>query len=154
MGTADQNKSIVRRFIEEVCNQRKLDVADELFATHHAYHDPSIPKVGPGAEGMKQVVATYQKALPDAHWAIEEIVAAEADIVVTRWRGRGTHKNELQGIPPTGKQVNVEGIFFQRLANNKISETIVVWDSLGMLQQLGVVPQMAQTARLQPEKKN
>jgi len=151
---ADQNKTIVRRFFDEVCNGRKLSVADELFAVNHVYHDPSVPEAGNGPEGVKQVVATYQTAFPDAHWGVEEMIAAENDLVVTRWRGRGTHKLDLQGIPPTGKQVSVPGIFIHRIANDRIAESWVVWDTLGMLQQLGVVQQFARAGRVQHERKN
>ena len=154
MERAERNKAIVRRFIDEMCNARKLSASTEIFGTNHVYHDPSIPEAGTGPEGIKQVVATYQTAFPDAHWGIEEMFTAENDVVVTRWNGRGTHKLELQGIPPTGKQVNVAGIYVQRIADDKIVETWTVLDTLGMLQQLGVVPQMSKTGKLQPERKN
>jgi len=151
--STDQNKIIVRRYFDEMCNQRKLDVADELFTTNHTYHDPQIPDTGPGPESMKKVVSTYQTAFPDAHWSVEEMIAAENDIVVTRWTGSGTQKLELQGIPPTGKFVRVQGISINRLANNRIVETWSVWDTLGMLQQLGVAPLMG-AAKVPAERKN
>ena len=154
MPTAEQNKAIVHRFVDEVCNERKLAIADQLFTADHVYHDPSIPDAGRGPAGMKQVVSTYQTAFPDAHWAVEDVLAAEKDIVVTRWRGRGTHKLELQGIPATGKKVDVAGIYIQRLVNNQIAETWVVWDTLGMLQQLGVVPEMGKARELQSQRRN
>jgi steroid delta-isomerase-like uncharacterized protein len=139
--TTDQNKTLVQRFFDEMCNQRKLDIADELFVSEHAYHDPQIPEAGPGPEGMKQVISTYQTAFPDSFWHVIETLVAGNDII-TRWRATGTQKNELQGIAPTGKPVEVQGIWIHRIANNKIAESWNVWDTLGMLQQLGVVPMM------------
>jgi steroid delta-isomerase-like uncharacterized protein len=134
--------AIVRRFFDEVCNGRKLDVADELFSVDHVCHDPSSPSIGPGPEGQKQLVATYQRAFGDAHWTVEEMLVA-GSAVVTRWTGRGTHTGELMGLPITGKSVVVSGIWIHRLAGNKIVESWDVWDTLGMLEQLGVVPQIA-----------
>ena len=137
--STEENKAVVRRFFDEVCNERKLNVADELVAATHTLHDPSIPGVEPGPEGMKQTIAVYQNAFNDAHWAVEDMVA-EGDKVVTRWTGHGTHTGELPGIPQTGKQVNVPGIWIFRIAGGKIAESWDVWDTLGMMQQLGVIP--------------
>ena len=67
-GTRCQNKELVRRFFEEMCNGRKLEVADELFADGHVYHDPASPFVGPG---------------PDAHWDVHETMES-GDTVITR----------------------------------------------------------------------
>ncbi len=148
----DQNKTLVRRFFDEMCNGRKLGIAEELFAANHVYHDPQTP-TGAGPEGMKQVIATYQTAFPDAHWDVQEMIAAENDLVVTRWIGSGTDKVGLMGIPATGKSLRVEGIWMHRIAQNKIVESWVVWDTLGMLQQMGVVPMMG-AAKVTAEKRN
>jgi len=140
--STEQNKAIARRFFDEVCNARKLEVANELFSAGHTYTDPSVPGIPAGPEGQKQLVGTYQTAFPDAHWHVEDMIA-EGDKVVTRWTGRGTHKAVLQGnppIPPTGKQVTVRGVWVHRIASGKIVESWNVWDTLGMLQQLGVIP--------------
>lgn len=148
----NQNQTLVRRFFDEMCNQRKLNVADELFAPNHAYHDPQAP-TGPGPEGVKQVISTYQTAIPDAHWNIVETIVAD-NVIVTRWEGSGTQKKELNGIPPTGKFVKVQGIWIHRFKDNKIVESWNAWDTLGMLQQLGVVPVMGETAEVSLAGKN
>lgn len=144
--TNSQNQNLVRRFFDEMCNQRKLAIADELFSAGHVYNDPQAP-TGPGPEGVKQVIAGYQAAFPDAHWHVIETITAD-NVIITRWKGTGTHKNELMGIPPTGRSVNVQGTWIHRIANNKIVESYNVWDTLGMLQQLGVVPAMGQAAEV------
>ena len=136
------NLAVVRRFFDETCNSRRLAVADELFAADHSYHDPSIPGVADGPAGIKQSggpVVPYQSAFSDAHWHVEDMLA-EGDTVVTRWFGTGTQDGDLPGIPPAGKQVEVPGIWYQHLANGKIVESWQVWDTLVMLQQLGVIP--------------
>jgi len=139
--SADQNKATVLRWFNEVCNGRKPEVADEIFAANHQYHDPGAPaSAGPG--GMKQVSATYYTAFRDARWTVHEVFAID-DVVVARWTGDGTHTAELNGLAPTGRRVSVTGIWISRLRDGKIVETWDNWDTLGMLQQLGIVPQMA-----------
>lgn len=147
-----QNQELVQRFFDEVCNQQKLQVANELFSTGHIYHDPQIP-AAPGPDGMKQVIQTYQEAFPDAHWHVIETIVAGNDII-TRWKGTGTHKKELMGIPPTGKKANVDGIWIHRIKNDRIAESWNVWDTLGLLQQLGVVPAMQQETESHVESNN
>jgi steroid delta-isomerase-like uncharacterized protein len=135
----EQNKAIARRFFEEIVNAKRLGVADEIFAAAHTYHDPSSPMVGQGPEGQKQLIATYHAAYPDLHHTIEGQIA-EGNTVVTRWTARGTQQGELPGIPSTGKSVKVMGIWIHRLDGGQIVESWNVWDTLGMLQQLGVIP--------------
>jgi steroid delta-isomerase-like uncharacterized protein len=133
------NQNLVRRFFDEVCNQQKLNVADELFSANHVYHDPQAP-TGPGPDGVKQVIAAYQTAFQKAQWQVLETIVAD-NVIVTRWKGIGTnHHKELNGIPPTGKTAEVFGTWIHRIENNKIVESYNIWDTLGLLQQLGVVP--------------
>jgi steroid delta-isomerase-like uncharacterized protein len=135
-----QDQELVKRFFDEVCNQQKLQVADVLFSNTHIYHDPQTP-AAPGPDGMKEVIRTYQEAFAGATWHLIETIVADNDII-TRWKGSGTHRKELNGIPPTGKNVTVDGIWIHRVKNGKIEESWNVWDTLGLLQQLGVVPAM------------
>ncbi|SRR5580704_5503035 len=133
-----QNTAIVGRFFDDVCNARKLEAIDDLFSADHSYHDPSNPWVGRGPDGMKQLIAAYQNAFGDATWSVDETIVA-GDRVITRWTGRGTHSGVLQGLPPTRKTVEVAGIWIHRIANGKIVESWNVWDTLGMMHQLGVL---------------
>jgi steroid delta-isomerase-like uncharacterized protein len=135
----EENKAVVRRFLEEVFGGGNLELADELFAPDYVLHDPSVPGEVSGPEGMKKYMSMYRSAYPDTYFTIEDQIA-EGDGVVTRWRGRGTHQGELLGIPPTGEQVAVTGIEFDRISGGRIGETWVSYDALGMMQQLGVVP--------------
>jgi steroid delta-isomerase-like uncharacterized protein len=135
MGAAEE--AVVRRFYEEMNNARKLELAEDLFTPDHVMHDPQVP-CGPGPTGIADVVRTYQEGV-DGHWEIVEMISA-GDRVVVRWTGTGTHIGELNGIPATGRQVRVDAITIHRLADNRIAETWEVWDTLGLLQQIGVVP--------------
>ncbi len=134
--STEENKAIDRRFTEEVWNRGNLAVVDELMSADYNGHDPMMPA---GSEGFKQYVLMYRSAFPDVHLTIEDQIA-EGDTVVSRWTARGTHKGELMGIPPTGKQVTVTGMNIERVANGKLVEGWSNYDTLGMLQQLGVVP--------------
>ena len=112
-----QNVEIATRFFEEFCNRGSMDLAGELFAAGHTYHDPASKWVGPGPEGMRQLISAYRSAFPDAHWNVEEAMTA-GDRVITRWTAGGTNRNELMGIPATGKSGTVTGIWIHRRPRN------------------------------------
>jgi steroid delta-isomerase-like uncharacterized protein len=134
-----ENEALVRRFYEEMNNGRKNDLAGQLFTADHQMHDPQVPTAD-GPDGMVAAVSPYQTAV-NGHWEINDIISSD-DKVVVRWTGTGEHVAELNGIPPTGKKVDVSAISIHRMQDGKIAETWEVWDTLGFLQQLGVIPAM------------
>ena len=134
------NKEIVRRLWVEPW-EGKMGVIDELVAPDYVGHDPSQPELH-GPEGVKGFITSYLSAFPDGRITIDEQLE-EGELVASRWTGRGTHRGDLMGIPPTGKQVTVSGITVSRVKNGKVVEEWSNWDTLGMLQQLGAVPAMA-----------
>jgi steroid delta-isomerase-like uncharacterized protein len=135
-----ENEGLARRYFEELCNQRRSEVADEIIAEDFVSHTPNTPTAS-GPDGVREVVAVYQDAL-EGHWDVQEMFSDD-DHVITRWVGRGTHVGEINGIPPTGKTVAVDAISVFRIADGKIAEDWTVWDTLGMLQQIGAVPEAA-----------
>ncbi len=134
----EQNETLSRRFFEEVCNGRRLEVADEIIAPDHVFHEPQTPISSNGPEGVKAAVRVYQEGL-DGRWEVKDVVS-DADRVVTRWVGHGVHNSELMGMAPTGREIHVDAITIHRIADGKIAEDWTVWDALGLLQQLGAVP--------------
>jgi steroid delta-isomerase-like uncharacterized protein len=140
------NRATTGRFFEQVCNGRRLDVTEELFAKNHVYRDPANAWVGAGPDGMKQLIGAYHRAFPDASWSVEETLV-DGNTVISRWIGKGTHKGDLSGIAPTGKPVHVTGVWIHRFTDGKISESWNHWDSLGLLQQIGAVPGLGQSAK-------
>ena len=138
---SEGNKNVVRRLVEEVWNKGNLPVADELFTPNYAHHDAWTPDLGRGPESEKKRATLYRTAFPDLRLMIEDIIA-EGETVVARWSCRGTHKGDLSGIAPTGKQVTISGVTITRFANGKMAESWVNWDALGLMQQLGVVPEL------------
>ena len=137
--SAEENKAIVRRWVETAWNQGDLRQAESLYASDYVYHDPASPTAVRGIEGVKELVTMYRRALPDIHFTIEDMIA-EDDKVVWRWTVRATHRGTLMGIPATGKPATVTGITLSRFAGGKWAEDYNIWDTLGLLQQLGVVP--------------
>jgi steroid delta-isomerase-like uncharacterized protein len=132
------NKAVQCRALEEVWNQGNLDVVDELFNPDFIYHIAGIPDVH-GTEGVKQVATMFHTAFPDLHFTIEEQIA-EADKLALRWTATGTHNGEFMGLPPTGNHMTVTGISFARFADGKFAEEWSVYDTLGMMEQLGAAP--------------
>jgi len=136
----EANKTVSRRFFEEVFSRGRLNLLDEIIAKDHVNSGPgTLPGLPNGPEGTKQFVTVYRNAFPDVHFTIDEQIA-EGDKVVTRWTAKGTHKGELMGTPATGKSSTVTGIAVDRLVNGKIAESWGIFDQFGMLQQLGVIP--------------
>ena len=141
---SEGNKLVIRRSFEELWNKGNLSLADELFTPNYEHHDASSPDFGRGPESEKKRAALYRTAFPDLQLTIEDIIA-EGQTVVARWSCRGTHKGDLSGIAPTGKQVTISGVSIARFTNGKMVEGWVNWDALGLMQQLGVVPELART---------
>ncbi len=137
------NKALVLRYVEEVLNKKNLSLIDELFAPTFIDHDASMPEAK-GPAGIKRVAAMVHASFPDLQFTVEDMVA-EGDKVVYRYTVRGTHLGDFMGIAPTGKQTAVTGIHIYRIANGKLQEEWENWDMLGLMRQLGVLPQPGQS---------
>ena len=142
---SEENKAIVRRQEEEVFTQGNLDAADEIYAPNYVGHDPSNPEDIRGLEAAKQAAADYRKAFPDLQVTVEDLIA-EGDKVAARVRFRGTHQGELEGIAPRGKRVESTGIIISRIEGGKIAEDWANFDDLGLMRQLGAIPELGEQA--------
>ena len=138
----EEKKAICRRIVDEV-NKRNLDTAIELIASDYVDHsDP--PGTSPGPLAVKQRFTMLCSAFPDLRVALEDMVA-EGDRVAVRFTLHGTHYGDFMGMSPTGKHVTVSGIDINRIRDGKLVERWASVDMLGMLQQLGAIPEPAQT---------
>ena len=135
--SAEENKGLVERFVEEFWNEGNLSAADELMALDARIHLPTGDVVNP--DEAKSFAATWRESFPDWHSTFEELVA-EGDRVAERWTGRGVHRGELMGIPPTGRRVEAPGSVFYRIVDGKIVELWGQLDMMSVMQQLGVIP--------------
>ncbi|MFI1237341.1 ester cyclase [Nocardia salmonicida] len=136
---SEQNKATAKR-IFDAWNERDLDVFDELMSADAINHDPQNPFADVhGPDGLTKLVQMYLVAFSDQRFLVNEQIA-EGDFVTTRWTGTGTNDGEMMGMPATGKSAVVQGITINRFRDGKIVESWATWDTLGMMQQLGVVP--------------
>ena len=128
---SEANKIVARRLVEEAFNKGNYGVIEELVAPTIVNHDPATGGETGVAGGGER--SRYRSAFPDVKITIEEQVA-EGDLVASRWTATGTHKGELMGISPTGKESTVTGLTIDKIKDGKIVESWTNWDTLGMLQ--------------------
>ncbi len=145
---SEENKALVRRFVDEVQSRGNIDAIDELCSSEFVNHS-APPRVPSNCEGVKQVTTMFRQAFPDSYFTVEDMVA-EGDKVATRKTFHGTHQGEFMGIPPTGQQVSIGLIDIVRLANGQVVEHWSMGDNLGLMQQLGVIPQPGQSEEASP----
>jgi steroid delta-isomerase-like uncharacterized protein len=140
---SEDNKAIAARALD-CFSTGDVDSLDELVAPDAEDHDTQNPHRGTrGPEGGKKVVEMYRAAFPDLKLTVEDQIA-EGNLVCTRWVAVGTQDGDLPGLPATGKQSTVTGISIDRIEDGKVVETWTNWDTLGMMQQLGAIPEAAE----------
>ncbi len=133
--SADDNKTGLRRFYEEVLNGRNLEVVDQLVAPDVVDHTLGSR----GLEGYKRSISTVHQAFPDMRVEVHDMIA-DGDHVAARVTYSGTHQGEFLGVPATGRRVEVSGVDFVRMRDGRQAEHWGGPDMAGLLQQLGVVP--------------
>jgi len=137
--TVEHNKTLVRRYLEEAVSRGGVAAIDTFVSPNVIFTSPYTPAPIHGIEGFKQMIGMLQTAFPDLQ-IHEEAVLAEGDTVASRWYATGTHQGEFMGHPPSGKLFHISGMSIYRIKDEKIVEGWVNDDSLGMLQQLGIIP--------------
>jgi steroid delta-isomerase-like uncharacterized protein len=142
--SVEENRALIQRFVEEAFNRGNLGVVDEIYAPDYVGHTAGLPEQTPGPEGVKEFVRLYRRAFPDLHTIIEDIVT-EGDRVAYRWTAVGTHQGELMGVPPSSNRVELTGITIERIVGGKVVETWNNFDQLGMMRQIGVIPEPEQS---------
>jgi predicted ester cyclase len=132
--STEENKAIIRRYLEEAWDRGNLTIIDELMSPDYARYLSGQPPLN--RESQKQRIASFRQGLPDVRLTLEDLVA-EGDRVVFRITLRGTQQGALMGVPPTGKSVTIGAIDIARLEGGKIVEHWGQMDTYGLLQQLG-----------------
>jgi len=135
--SSEQNKQIVRRLYEEVINQENKAVIDELYAPDVIVHDP-IMGTAHGVGAFKGLLGMFDMAFPHHRVTIEEM-AAEGEFVWVLHTHYATHKGPFMALPPSGKEIVVNGIELFRVREGKISEFWRKDDDASMLMQLGIL---------------
>ena len=147
--SAEKNKALVRRFVQEVQNEHKLDRVAEFMDVHmidHFYDSQGLPQPENTVEAFKKFYSGMLASFPDLKGDIHDMIA-EGDKVVTYKTFRGTHKGEFRGIPATGRQISVDVIDIFRVANGKLVEHWLVADWMALMQQIGALPGSGAPAR-------
>jgi steroid delta-isomerase-like uncharacterized protein len=134
----EENKNLAARWTEEIWNQGSTAAIGEICAPNFTFNY-AFPGMSSDRNGYKQVVAAYRSAFPDMHLT-NEIVIAEGDKIVIRWRGKSTHRGEFMGVAPTGKQVVMTGNTIARIEAGKIAEEWTEMDTFGLMQQISPTP--------------
>lgn len=137
----EENKAIVRRFFEEGPSKGDLAAADELLSPDFSLHTP-LPSA-PGIRGMNDIITACRAAFEHLNVTVEDMVA-EGDKVAARFTARGIHKGSFMNLPSTGKPITMTGIEIFRIEDGKIAELWGEANLLGLMVQLGVIPQFGQ----------
>jgi len=140
--SAESNKQLFQRFLDEVVSRKNLEAIDEFVARDFIEHEELPPGVPPGLEGIKFFFAEWAKGFPDGRASLDMSIA-EGDLVVGYETWRGTHTGEYLGMPPSGKTVAYKVIDIVRVANGKVVEHWGVGDNLALMQQIGAIPEAA-----------
>ena len=135
--SAEQNKQLVRQYFEAYDQQDTERIGQLVSNSNYSFHLYGMPTMD--WNGTKQFYTEAWSAFPDLHHEIFDIVA-EGDKVAVRYNIIGTHKGELQGMPPTGKEVSFGAMVFITLVDGKVAEEWEIADTIGLMQQIGVTP--------------
>jgi steroid delta-isomerase-like uncharacterized protein len=133
------NKSVCKRFFEELHNKGNLEIIYELVDPNVVSHDP-FPGQAQGAQGLKETMKIFRTAFPDLRVEVNDTIA-EGDKVMNKFTVTGTHKGEFMNMAPTGKKISYEEVVILRLENGKIVEHWAVADALALMQQIGAIPE-------------
>jgi steroid delta-isomerase-like uncharacterized protein len=132
-----KNKQVVRQFFEDADRHDIERMGQLVSSTNYLFHFPGIPPMDWNTH--KQFFTGFITSFPDLRHEIVEMVA-EGDKVAVRFNVTGTHKGELQGIPPSGKNVSFGAMDFITLIDGKIVEDWLNTDIMGLMQQIGAIP--------------
>jgi steroid delta-isomerase-like uncharacterized protein len=146
--SAEENKAVVRRWIEAY-NERDLEAEADVLAPGFVAHVSAAPGPLEGLEAWRQFSGAFAEAFPDLRLTVQDI-AGEGEKVAARVAFHGTHRGEFQGIPPTGKEVAFSSMEFNRVVDGKVEEHWVELDLLGLMQQLGAIPEPEHSEEASP----
>ncbi len=147
--SAEHNKATVRRIYKEYLDELDPKAADELLADDVVLHGARAFGEGFGREELTQGFSAFLSSFAERHTDVEDLIS-EGDRVVARHTHHLKHVNEVYGIPPTGQRLSVWGIDIFRFENGQVAEWWIIDDNLGMMQQLGAIPEPGQSEESPP----
>lgn len=133
-----QNIRTVLRVFEEVVNQKRLDVIDDIYVEDMVDHEP-LPGAPAGRAGVHYSIGGFVTGIPDLN-VVTHATSAYGDKVVVHNSWRGTHTGDLAGLPATGRTIDVPGVVVWGMRDGLICERWAVGVAAGLMEQLGVSP--------------
>ena len=143
---SENNKTIVKRVVDEHWNKKNAAIAAELFTENCSMHTPDGTLKG--LVGARSLLDAYATAFPDFHISIDELIA-EGDKVAFRYAFKGTHKGKFGQVAASGKAVTASGIGIYQVIGGKVAEGRLEWDRASLQEQIGAV-KPATSPLLQP----
>ncbi len=137
---SDENKAVVRRFVDEIFVDGRLDQVDELVTEDFVWHAQPAPIEG--RDGLREAMRRVASGLSDPDFVIEDLVA-EGDLVAARLTATARQTGPFMGLPPSGKRYRIEELHLFRVRDGRISEHWHQFDQLGLMRQLGAMPEPA-----------
>lgn len=137
MSVAPAHKLLFGRLYHSVWDEHRLEYIDQVIAKTHALGDPTVSGRGVGPSAYRRQVERFLEGLPDLRLHVDETIS-EGDKLVVYWTITGTHRGEFLGVPSTNRRVSFSGMTINQIADEKILESTVIWDGLGLLKQFGI----------------
>ena len=131
------NRAVALRMSDEVVNQRRMEVVDQLLADNYIYHGTDGLTME-GREGFKQMISAFQAGFPDLKSDLLQVSASD-DLVTLLYTFEGTNTESFMGMPVTGKKIKIQGIILRRFENGKIVEDWDMYDYPTFMKQLGIM---------------
>jgi steroid delta-isomerase-like uncharacterized protein len=135
--STDENKALVRRFIDEIFVQGRFDAVDQLLTDDFTPH--TWGSTGAGKEDLKRAITRVREGLSDPSMKIEDMIA-EGDRVAVRLTARAVQTGQFMGLPPSGMPYTIGEIHIFRIVEGRVAEHWHQADLLGMMRQLGATP--------------
>jgi steroid delta-isomerase-like uncharacterized protein len=129
-------RSVIQRYFDELFNQGRLALVEELLAPDYVNHSPGSPDQPRDRAGVAAVVSALRGAFPDLHYQIEQLVEGP-DAVAVRTTMTGTHRGDFFGLPATGRTIRVSQITIEQFRDGRIVAHHRLTDELSLLRQLG-----------------
>ena len=134
------NADLIKRFYEEIVGGGNLGLIDELAADDIVDHEEGFPGQPSGKEGVKFFVNTMRQAFPDINVSVD-VTLDQGELAAGRAIMRGTHQGDFMGVPASNKAIEVETLDIIRVEDGRVAEHWGVTDTMGLMQQIGAIPE-------------
>ena len=135
---SEENKAVFQQFVDGL-NNKDVDKIEQIMAPNFVNHDQP-PGQKPGPDGMREMLEMFFAGFPDLKVTLNQVIA-EGDLVAGAMTTEGTQTGVFMGIPASDKKISITEMHMVRVADGKVVEHWGVTDAMGMMQQLGVMPE-------------